>query len=73
MLLRIFKDTLAFNQKVVAQNLQLQALPSSSNGVHSKRINHRAQTYTKQTNKHTKNKAPNKRKALKTTLKDRLD
>jgi hypothetical protein len=38
------KDTLAFNQRVVAQNLQPLALQSFSNGVHSKRINHRAQT-----------------------------
>jgi hypothetical protein len=57
------KDTLAFNQRAVAQNLQLQALQSSSNGVHSKHINHRAQAY--KADKQTKNNTPLKRKALK--------
>jgi hypothetical protein len=38
------------------------ALQNFSHNVHSTHINHRAQAYTKQTNKHTKNKAPTKRK-----------
>jgi hypothetical protein len=41
------------------------ALQSFSDNVHSTRINHQAQAYTKQTNKHTKNNAPIKREALK--------
>jgi hypothetical protein len=36
-----------------------------SNHVHSTRINHQAQIYIKQTNKHTKNKAPIKNETLK--------
>jgi hypothetical protein len=61
------KDTLAFNQSVVAQNLHLHTLPCSqtTNNVHSNRINHRPQTYIKQTDKQTKNNAPIKKETLK--------
>jgi TPP-dependent 2-oxoacid decarboxylase len=67
-------DTLALNQSSdVAQKfftLKLfQALQSFLDNVHSTRINHRAQAYIKQTNKHTKNKAPIKREALKERIK----
>jgi hypothetical protein len=59
------KDTLAFNQSSdVAQN--------SSSSYSSKLLNHVSSTcvkhkhkHTKQTNKHTKNKAPIKKEALK--------
>jgi hypothetical protein len=50
----MIKDTLAFNQRVVAQNLQLQALPNFSDNVHSKRINHRAQACKANTQAYTK-------------------
>jgi hypothetical protein len=56
------KDTLAFNQRVVAQNLQLQALPNFSNSIHSKRINHQAQAYKTNKQAYTKNNTPIKRK-----------
>jgi hypothetical protein len=44
--------------------LHLHALQSFTNHIHSTRINHRHK-HTKQTNKHTKNKVPIKREALK--------
>jgi hypothetical protein len=45
--------------------LQPLALQSFSDNVPFTQINHRAQGYTKQTNKQTKNNTPVKRKALK--------
>jgi hypothetical protein len=68
------KDTLAFNQSSdVAKKFftfkLFQALQSFSDNVHSTRINHRAEAYIKQTNKHTMNKAPIKREALKEHIK----
>jgi diadenosine tetraphosphate (Ap4A) HIT family hydrolase len=59
------------------EHLHLHTLPRSrtTNNVHPNRINHRAQTYIKQIKKHTKNKAPIKKKTLKERTKEqaRLD
>jgi hypothetical protein len=61
----MIKDTLAFNPESSCSEYSLLALQSFSDNVHSTRINHRAQTYTKQTNKHTNNNTSIKRKILK--------
>jgi hypothetical protein len=65
------KDTLTFNHRVVAQNVFTSCSSKLSNHVRSTPINHQAQTYIKQTNKHTKNKAPIKKETLKERTKGR--
>jgi hypothetical protein len=61
--------------KVIAQNLQLQALPNFSDNVHSTRINHRAQTYKADKPTDILRTKTNQKKTLKERIKgyDRLD
>jgi hypothetical protein len=58
------KGTLAFNYRIIAQNVFTSCSSKLSNHVYSTGIN-RQHKNTKQTNKRTNNNTPIKRKALK--------